>query len=355
MVVHDSPPPRRVDARIDLPVIRLAWIHLALLVTLAAGGCGSDATGSAETTHVRPESVDAALEAAEAYLDAGDAAKAETILVALVERAPGNVDACELLGRTLLYRAATEEDGGAAASARERAYQQYRRATELAPRSAGFHQNAGEIAQLTGRDDVALAHYRAAAERAPASAKHWIYAAQVLIRTGRLDEATEALRRARAIDPDAAIVHASLATIALERERYDEARDLVGEARAIAPAEIGYRVIAARIERRAGNPTACLDLLLPLDERQRATEAVTHEIAAGYTALGLPEKAAEAWSARYGHRSGDDDAARIALRTAEAWLEAGALDEARAWLAQATKDGATAANVDAIARRIDDD
>jgi tetratricopeptide (TPR) repeat protein len=138
-----------------------------------------------------------------------------------------------------------------------------------------------------------------------------------------------------ALDPDEAYAHASLAAVAMEDQDRTSALRHIQEAREIAPRNLGIRIQEARIRRQCDQPRHALELLLALDERIRAEEAVTAEIAACCLALGRPLDAARAWEHRYRRDPRHPESWRAAVRAAEAHLAAGNRQDAVWWHQQA--------------------
>ncbi len=325
----------------------------------AARHGGSPTSGGAAASRISRSAIEKSLAAAEDYFNADDLPRAEAILLTLIDRAPDEPAAQELHGQVLLAKAAAARQSGEmeqAADFAQRAHDRYMRVLELSPASAGLQHSAGDIAAVAGRLDEALAHYLEAMRLDPLQPRHAIYAAQLLADEGRLDEAEDALRRALALNPDEAVAHASLANIAMQRGQFDEARTHIAEARTIRPGDLSFRLIEASIHRRAGNPHACIALLVGLPVEQRTQHAVANELATAYAGIGEFEKAAEVWAAS--HLAGGDlrNAWRSALFAAEHFLDAGRLEDARHWLEQA-RLAATVAKVappalDAVAERL---
>jgi predicted Zn-dependent protease len=325
--------------------MHLAWLWVAVTCI----GCGpaqdsespAQAPGGADPH--RSSAIDAALAAAEQYLDGNDLASAETILVKLIEQAPADHRAHELYGRVLYLRGVHAQRAGRGQSGTElfgAAYRHYRASVEAAGEldpvlAAGLNQSAGEIASAAGLPDRALVHFQAAGRLDPAAPKHPLYEAQILIQLERPAEARRALQRVLALDPDEAYAHASLAAVALREEDRASALRHIQEARDIAPQNLGIRIQEARIRRQCDEPRHALELLLALDEGLRAEEAVTAEIAECHLALGDPVEAARAWEHRYRRHPRQPTAWRAAVRAAEAHLAAGQRQDARWWCRQA--------------------
>jgi predicted Zn-dependent protease len=320
-----------------------------LWITVSLIGCGpaqdsesSDATPAGTETQ-GAAAIDAALAAAEQYLDGGDLASAETILVKLIEQAPDDYRAHELYGRVLFLQgvqAPRRGNGDTSTGLFEKAYRHYRASVEAAGElepivAAGLNQSAGEIASAAGLPDRAVEHFRAAGRLDPTTPKHPLYEAQMLLQLERPAEARTALERALTLDPDEAYAHASLALVALREGDEASAVRHVQEAREIDPDNLGIRIQEARIRRQCDQPRHALELLLALDERHRTQEAVTAEIAACYVILGQPLDAARAWELRYRRHPRQPTAWRAAVRAGEAHLAAGRADDARWWCRQA--------------------
>lgn len=293
-------------------------------------GCG-DSTDPA----IGPQAIDAAILAAEQYFSANDVAKAEAVLVRLIEVAPQTYRAHELYAQVLYRRAAEAQARGDEAASRDlvgRAYEQYREALEHCPEddpalAAGLQQSAGEFASVAGRRADALGHFQAAGQLDPANPKPPLYEAQMLLLLERYAEAEVALRRSLMLDPNEPFAHASLASVAQATGDCERALAHMDEARRIDPAGLALRVQESRIRRRCGDPRGALQILVALSAQTRAQESLAAEIAAGWRALGEPAQAAAAWEHRLGVHPG---AWPAALEAARAHLAAG--DPERAWV-----------------------
>jgi tetratricopeptide (TPR) repeat protein len=338
-----------------------------LWITLSVIGCGpapesepaAPATGGTEPH--RASANDTALAAAEQYLDGNDLASAETILVSLLERGPADHRALEMYGRAKYLRgvhARQEGRGQASAELFQEAYRHYRASVEAAGElnaavAAGLNQSAGEIASAAGLPDRAVEHFQAAGRLDPTAPKHPLYEAQILMQLDRPAEARAALNRVLALDPDEAYAHATLATVAVREGDRASALRHIKEARNIDPGNLGIRIQEARIRRQCDEPRRGLELLLALDEQQRAEESVTAEIAQCQLALGEPIGAARAWEHRYRHNPRQPTAWRAAVRAAEAYLAAGRRDDALWWWQQARAVAPDQAEVIALQKALE--
>jgi tetratricopeptide (TPR) repeat protein len=321
---------------------------LVILVTAAMYGCdkapsapGNPAPARAvdrgDRPAVAPGAVEAALDATERYLAGGDLASARAVVERLAERAPNDPRVRETCGRVLLTVALQEQasgDGDAAVSYAG-AYEHYRAATDLDPRSAGLHRSAGSVAVMAGNEQAALDHYEQAASLDLLDPQAPLFAAQLLIGSSRHEEATRHLEHVLELDPEEPAAHASLAVIAMHQQRLEAALEHIATARSIEPADPGLRAQEARIHRRAGAPQRGLELLVTLGPADRAEVPVTTEIAACYEALGDDDRAAEAWGHRYLMHEGEPGAWRAAVEAAETLIRAGQQFKAAVWVERA--------------------
>jgi len=318
-------------------------------MTVSLIGCGpaQDSERPAPSTDSadphRSSAIDTALAAAEQYLDGNELASAETILVKLLEQAPADHRAHELYGRVRYLQgvhARREGRDQASAELLREAYRHYGASVEAAGEldpaaAAGLNQSAGEIASAAGLPDRAVEHFQAAGRLDPTAPKHPLYEAQILMQLERPAEARQALQRVLALDPDEAYAHASLAAVALREGDRASALRHIQEARDIVPGNLGIRIQEARIRRQCDQPRHALELLIALDDRLRAEEAVTAEIAECHLALGEPLQAARAWEHRYRRHPRQPTAWRTAVKAAEAYLAAGRRADALWWCRQA--------------------
>jgi tetratricopeptide (TPR) repeat protein len=352
--------------------MRAAWFR-HILVSAALVGCfglfacrneadsPAKADGAAAlepppaAARIDGDAIEAALAAATEYLNSQNLVEAELILEELIERAPREVPARELMGQVLIMKATQAQRSGndeAAASIRSEAYEHYRAAVAVEAGSAGLQQSAGVIALAAGEIDAALGHFIEAGRLDGANPQHPLYAAQILIQQKRFDAAKQSLRRVIELDADEPLAHASLAMIAVEEGDFDEALGRIDRARRLAPADLRFRVQEAKIHRRSGDRQRALELLTALSAEERADAGVTVEIAAAWSDLGEDEKAAEAWAHSYRQRPTDRLAYLAAVRAGEAYLRAGRRAAAELWLEQARIAGGNAPEIRALARAL---
>lgn len=286
------------------------------------------------------KTIDAALEAAQQYLDNDELSNAETILLRLLEKAPDEVYANEMLARLAFRRGTIARDAGNERAALEQfqiAYSKYEDVIAQQPDVAGFHQNAGEFAISAGQTDRALKHFQQAGALDPTNLKHPLYEAQVLLQQDQVAQARAAIERVLALDADQPYGLATLASIQMAEGETEGAVASISEARELVTDDVdrlSLRIVEARLLRQAGQPERALDLLLPLDSATRRTLQVTSEIAASHLAMGEPLKALEVWQTRY-QRTSDWRAARGA---AACCLAAERVDDAWVWYRRAQLD-----------------
>jgi len=314
-----------------------AWLigSLGLAAAIAMHGCKDAASppGAGAAAAPTPAAIETSLSAATQYIDAQELSSAQTILEKLLERAPREVRALEMLGQVRFLQAAEsrrtgDEDLRAALLAA--AYEPYSKAVQIEPRSAGLHHSAYLMAKAAGLADEAFSHVLEAARLDPGQPQYSLHAAQELLARHRLDDAEQSISQALSCSPDEPFAHATLAMIAMERGEASEAIDHIMRARSLDSASGPIRVAESRIRRWNRQPREALEALIGLDERARAQEAVAHEIASAYAMLSQPAKAAEAWELvcrrdarnwKAAVRAGEQRLAAGEVATASTWLE----------------------------------
>jgi tetratricopeptide (TPR) repeat protein len=316
-----------------IPRISSAAVLLGV-VAWALSACDerTNQPSSAAESSLSQEQIDASIDAAGRYFDNEENEKAEAILLALLQRDPGNPDAHELLASIEIARASERTlrgDEVGANSAFVAAYRHYESILKAGEASAGVEQSAGRVALAAGLLDSALSHFRKAGSLDPGDPSHPLLEANLLLQLGRVPEARQAIDRAVAIDPAEPYARATSAVVLKEEGRVGEALEEIKSARRLARPqdELPLRVAEARLRRQIGDPQAALDLLLPLPAADRANEGVAAEIAESAVALGRPRQAIEAWELQF--RSTQDW--RSALAAAKVALAANEIDESWRW------------------------
>lgn len=342
----------------------MARVVAGALAALMQFGCERDSAkpdapserGQAAVERQLPSAnIEKSLAAAQSYLDSREIDKAQAILLTLIDRAPKEVQAREMLGQSYVFAAMNALNRGEesiAADLRTKAYEQYRIATELSPDVAGLQHSAGLMAMQSGKPRSALTHFQAAEKLDRHNPQYPLYAAQLLIQTQRFEEADAALQRVLALDPDEPLAQASLAMIALEQSDFEEAIKRIAEARRIKPDDLALRVQEAKIRRRMGDPQRGLELLIGLSAADRAQEMVAFEIAASFSHLNRPMDAAKAWQHVYQADQAGPNAWLAAVRIGEFLLIAGEREQAALWLHQAQLAAPGAPEVNALAEAL---
>lgn len=355
---------------LDRPITRRAPCGVAFVVAVLLGaGCGGDHAPPGAVTPAAVEAgdtpaagapdraaIEASLAAADEYFNTQEIEKAEIILDRLIDRAPAEGRAHELLGQVLTVRAARSAAAGDVETARDlrrEAYEHYRRAVEIGPVTAGLHQSAGTIAMMAGESAAALMHFEAAATLDPVNPQHPLYAAQLLIADEEFEAARARLERVLVLDPDEPLAYASLAIVALGEGHTDDALAAIARARTLAPNDVRFRVQEARILRRSGRTDRAVEGLLALGESEWSDDAVAAELAEGFAALDRYADAARVWMRRFRTREVTTASYLDAARAGDALRRAGDLDGARRWLTEAAVLAPDAPEVRALAEALD--
>ena len=308
----------------------------AVATIVCLSGCG-DEPANKEAATLSGESIRHSLEAAESYLTTGNDAQATSILSKVIERAPEDGRAYEMMGRLELRRGIELRDMGLVDSAREQfrdSFLWYEKALQFMSDSGGLFQSAGEVAQLAGLQDQALSLYMSAMELQPDNPKSGLCAAQLLLDT-QPDRAESILRSVLEADPDQSHALASLALACQFQGKDEVAAEMASRALAIAGDQVAVRIVIARVHRLSGREREALELLLALPDEVRGQESAASEIASCWHALGQPLNAGEAWADCFRSNAYRIDAWRYALRAAEAMAEARREAMAASWLEQA--------------------
>jgi Flp pilus assembly protein TadD len=329
--------PRRWLSATGVRSARTLTCVLAAGVAFLGVGCGGSsspaASGPAPRATTTAKEFTEAMAAAEKALDDGrlDDALRLGIFAAEHDAGPGGH---ELLGRVWLAHATRSERAGqseAAGAARRSAADAYEVAAERDGENAALHDAAGMVLDTSGAAERAKAHYARAVEIAPRSLTYRLHLANSLLRSGAASEALSEADTALTIQKDEAWAHAIRAEALLSLGRLAEARGAAEQARTFAPDETTFRVLLARILRAEKRPSDAAELLLALDEDNRATIAVTSELARAWSELGRHADAVKAWEVAYARTSGPDRLT-AALEAGRAALAAGNRTDAASWL-----------------------
>lgn len=285
----------------------------------------------------------------------GHSDRAVAALEAALQIAPGNFMALNNLGLALQQRGQGSEALAAfnraiqsnprcaeaylnagtvyeSAGDRARAEASYRKAVELEPNLAAAHNALGALAYEAGRFDEAEADYRAAIECQPGFGEAYANLATLLSARGQIDRALEAARQAANCGglPGARV----LAQTLYDSGQFDEARRTAYQALALYPGDAGLEHTLALVACSAGRLAEAAGHC-----RNSLAQAPTAE---AYNTLGTIELAQRhAAAARDAFERALDLAPKLdAVRgnLAGALALEGRIDEAKAWLANASDD-----------------
>lgn len=324
----------------------------------ASAAASAAATGPAiddAAVAVDDEAFDAALVAAEEYINTGDRAAAESILATALTRRPEDPRASELLGRVLMGRANAALDAGredTSDALRAEAWEQYRVAAAGRPADAGLQTSAGLIGMTAGDLDGARVCFERAEVADPTRVQPPLYLGQIHLGAGDSAAAAAAFERVLALDPDEPYALSSLAVARMNLGDFDRAVTLAAEAREVAPRDAGIRLIEARVLRGSGRAGESLRRLLALPEDLRRPPGMAAEIAAAQLALDRPDEAAATWGATWTALPPGPERGAAAESAARAWIASGNAEEAWAWVGRARGelDRAALAALEAAAR-----
>lgn len=264
-----------------------------------------------------------ALAAGEKLLRASEFEAAEAIAEKLTRRVPDDWTGFELLGRVRAAHSLHSDAQGRksdAAASRSKAVESYQRAVELRPADAALRQALAVLLQTAGRIDDAGVQFAEASRLDPGNAQFLLFEAQSLLLRNRHDDAAALVERVLALRPDEPFAHATLAEIQRQAGDHDSALRSIRIARRLQPGSLPFRVAEARLLRIAGQPRQGLELLLAGGEAEWSDPMAIEETALGWSAIGQPARAADAWERCLLRHPGHPTARR---RAAEAWREAG--------------------------------
>lgn len=313
----------------------------ALAALFALGGCGP--AGSPPTSQTPPaprataQELNEATAAAEKAMNDGRVDDALTLARFVAERDPSGAGR-ELLGRVWLVRATQAEQAGdreAATIARKSAAEAYTAAAAAAPTNAPLQDATGLVVDMVGDPFLAAKYYTKAIELDPRNPAYLLHRGNAYLRTRNIDKADDDARALLALAPNEPWSNALRAESLIANLEASKALRYAARARELAPGDVTFRVLHARAMRIAETPRDAVELLMALPERERATGLVAGELALGWTALGTPERGAEAWELVY--RLGSQQE-RLGAATAagEARLKLGDRSAAKSWLDVAT-------------------
>lgn len=263
-------------------LILCAGAVIGLFVVLRGGSTSLSSPGQQEAS---AQTADAILNTFLTLQRQTRLAEAETVLKKGVEQYPQEQRLAAAFAEFLAVNKRMEE-----------AYVMYERALAIGPRSAPIEFAAGSVAAELNRADRAIEHYAAAQAQDNTDFRYPLYLAMVQRKVNQIDESRVNLLVAGRLNPDEPRVWGTLADIALQENALHIALDQVAKARAIEPENWLWRLIEARTRRRMGQPQEALDLLIAMNDEDRAQPAVLNAISECLGMLGRPDDAGDLYA-----------------------------------------------------------
>lgn len=260
-------------------------------------------------------SASAVLKAARTYIGNQELKKAEAVLRAALETRPDDAVMRGLLGDVLLQG---EDEAGAMA--------QYAEVADRADATAEALHKAGSLSAGMGDYPRAIGYLSRALELDASNVETPILLANAQLESGLVSEAKASLAMAGVLDEGRAMVWGMMAEIALRENRLEMATQHIAKARRLEAGSIPWRVLEARIARRAGAPDKAVLLLDGVRGEERFEPEVVAEMASALGMLGRGEDAFAIYQVAVRERPADAE-----LRyQAAVWAERlGYLDQAR--------------------------
>lgn len=246
--------------------------------------------------------VDAILESVETLSRAGKNAEVEGVLKGAIAQYPADQRLYIAYAETLLGRDALAP-----------AYENYEKALATGERTAALEFQAGTVASMLGKRDRAEEHYAAAQKANPNYAEYPLFLGQVQMQMNKLDEARASLVRAAQLNPSEARAWGSLAELAVRENKIEVALQQIAKARELEPRATVWRFIEARAQLRAGKAKEAAELLLPLDPKEKTSEAIARLLA---DALSAQKRDAEAAMVMTAASDADEKNAALAFDAA---------------------------------------
>lgn len=185
--------------------------------------------------------LNAAFDRAVAAFQSGDLDTAAESGAFLLDHAPSNPAALNLMGLVRLRQGNGEE-----------AMALLRRAAKAAPNDPAIHRNLGHAFKQAGKPSEAVAAYETASSLSPGDAGAHADLANALVRAGLPNRAIDAFRRVLRAKPDHAPSSLALARLIESRGDGAGALDVLDSAIAAAPKDLDLLIAQAHLLRRAG-------------------------------------------------------------------------------------------------------
>jgi len=200
------------------------------------------------------------------------------------------------------------------------AYSNYEKAIAVGPATHPIQLAAGTVASMLGQTQRAREHFEAAQQLDKTDWKAPLFLAQMQIKLGDTEDATKNLLLAVKLKPDSAAAWASLADLELRENKITLAAQHIVKARELEPASTAWRVLEARVHKRANEPAKALEVLMGLDAVQRLEPGVLSTMGECLGMLSRPKDAAVLYSDVSDSLPSRGD---LALAAAQWWERAG--------------------------------
>mgnify|MGYP001067162657 CR=1 FL=1 len=307
--------------RLAAPVGAFAMIvALVLAIALLTRGGGDDAASADPAAGMdsteRAATLEVALEDARRLLARqNEPEKAKLLLEKLIERFPDSQAAHQLLA-----------DAHFSTGDSLQAYEHMDVSLTLGEDHPEMRFATFMFAEDAELLDEALKHLLKAEELDPASVKYPVYMAALRLKRNEPQEAKASLLRAVQLDEGVAQAWGMLAQIAFDENKLNIAKQHVGKARELEPESTAYRVLEARILRRAMQPERAANVLMGVPDRQLYGDPmIAEELAVSLLMLGEKARAAQVY---VDAAEANPENAELAFKAAELLEQTG--DERRA-------------------------
>lgn len=203
---------------------------------------------------------------------------------------------------------------------------------------AAMHVQAGTLANKTNDIDKAIEHYQAAQKLEPTQPRHALFLAMMQLKNNDDNAAIASLYTATRLDDSLGEAWGTMAEIELRRNNLPMADQHVTKARAVQPDVLRWRLLHARIIRRANEPARAMALLTNLPDADRLSAPVAREIA---DCLGMLRRHAEASTLleQAATAAKPDQRGKLLIDAARAAQRAADLDRAKTLAARALQSG----------------
>ncbi len=279
----------------------------------AAGG----AIGPASTVagEMNGKDVETVLRAAETFINEGHPEQAVIALDRAIGAKPDDLDLRLAMARARLALKQWPE-----------ALEEYQQAIRIGPTTGSMLFDAATVANTAGKLQDSADLYTRAQFKDPKEPKFPLYLAMVQVKLGQDEAASVSLLRVVNMNPDIAEAWGTLAEIGLKNNQLSLAEQHVGEARKRQPDVLRWRLVHAKVLKRANRTQEALDLLIGLSESERFTPAVLTTMGECFGLMKQPDRAASMYADAFG---ANDKNAEFAFQAAFWFEKAGNVAKAR--------------------------